>query len=360
MTSKILILFHASCMDGFGSAHIARNFFGPDRVELMPVAYNQPIPDLKDRIVYLLDFSYKPEILYPAALEAKAIVMLDHHIGSWEDWEGKEIPENMEYRYVADKSGVGITWDFFHPHTPMPSYYTIMQDYDLWDFKFLMTREIMAGMMTYGYTESYDFDSFDVLKAEIDNQPGDTYTRLIAEGITALRLRTAMIKGILQRCTKIITFAGTKVPLVNIAHEMVSQAGEMLSKDWPFVVMYEDRHAEGVRKYSLRSRKGGGVNVKSIAKLMGGSGHENAAGFTIDLSVIESTSQHAESRLFESLGLRQCDVSAPTAVIPHISQWLVSGEEDVTNTHSRLTALYHAASCFNIKDAEPKKVNNEI
>ncbi len=69
-----------------------------------------------------------------------------------------------------------------------------------------------------------------------------------------------------------------EVPVVNATVLFSDIAGE-LAKGKPFGACYFDR-ADGKRQWSLRSSPDG-VDVSEIAKLYGGGGHKNAAGFEV-------------------------------------------------------------------------------
>ena len=61
---------------------------------------------------------------------------------------------------------------------------------------------------------------------------------------------------------------------------LISEIGNVLSKRYPFVVMYFD--TPSIRKFELRSSS---VDVSEIAKLHGGGGHKFAAGFRVKKSI---------------------------------------------------------------------------
>jgi hypothetical protein len=63
-TSDPLILYHADCDDGFGAAYAAWLSLG-DGAEYRPVYYGDAIPPelLVDRKVFILDFSFSPDVI---------------------------------------------------------------------------------------------------------------------------------------------------------------------------------------------------------------------------------------------------------------------------------------------------------
>jgi len=59
---KTQVLYHANCPDGFCAAWAAYTVFGDD-AEYLPVQYGQDPPDVAGNRVYIVDFSYKREVM---------------------------------------------------------------------------------------------------------------------------------------------------------------------------------------------------------------------------------------------------------------------------------------------------------
>ena len=76
-TMTPLVIYHANCWDGFCAAWIARKALG--EIEPFPAYYGASPPDVKDRIVYMLDFSYPRDVMDRLLTEARRTVVLDHH-----------------------------------------------------------------------------------------------------------------------------------------------------------------------------------------------------------------------------------------------------------------------------------------
>jgi oligoribonuclease NrnB/cAMP/cGMP phosphodiesterase (DHH superfamily) len=102
------------------------------------------------------------------------------------------------------------------------------------------------------------------------------------EGRAIIREQKNLIQTMIRRA-RIVNFRGYQVPVCAMPHEMRSEAGHLLNAQYPFSITYDDVWSEGVRKYSLRSRRKGGANLLPIAAYFGGGGHQNASGFTMAL-----------------------------------------------------------------------------
>jgi len=100
---KPLCIFHSQdghqhCDDGFASAWIVNRLkLG---YEFHYGIYQQDPPDVTDRDVLLVDFSYKREVLEKMAEQAESVVILDHHKSARDDLAG--IPEPIHFDYWND------------------------------------------------------------------------------------------------------------------------------------------------------------------------------------------------------------------------------------------------------------------
>lgn len=277
MTIKKLCLYHRNCIDGYFAAGVVGQYFGADNVEFAAMQYGEPVPDLIGRDVYIVDFSFKPDELLPTLKTAGNVIMFDHHKSAIKHWDGAELPDNLLFVKDIDKSGVGIVWQYFYPNVTLPPLLAHVQDHDLWQFNLPGTREIVSALYSRGFIQNEKFACLQPTElSPIDE--------LIKEGRAVARGNLTIIKELIKRNMCIGLFCGYTVPVANIPHEHASIAGELLSKGQPFAVLYEDRLSLGVRKFSLRSTVGEGVDVEEIARSMGGGGHKNAASFTVSLS----------------------------------------------------------------------------
>jgi len=101
-SDKLLVLFHASCADGFCAAWICHKIY-PD-AEYVAVQYGQEPPDVKDREVLILDFSYPRKQLLAMRSAAKNLEVLDHHKTAAADLEGLDF-----CMFDMSKSGARLT-----------------------------------------------------------------------------------------------------------------------------------------------------------------------------------------------------------------------------------------------------------
>lgn len=273
---KKLCIHHSNCADGFTSAWVVRKALG-DNVEFYPGVHGQPPPDVTDRDVILVDFSYKSNVIKEMATKAKSILILDHHKSASDDIVGNSLCNmhtndfhNLSWHFDMDKSGARITWDHYFPNQEPPKLILYVEDRDLWRFALPNSREINSAFFSY----SYDFKLWDTLANSLEIQP----SILISEGSAIERKHFKDIDELLKVVTRRMNIGGFNVPVANVPYTMGSDAGNILSKNEPFAGYYYDT-AEG-RVFGLRSQEGG-EDVSLIATKYGGGGHKHASGFKL-------------------------------------------------------------------------------
>lgn len=270
--SKLAVIYHAHCLDGFGSAYIVWTIYG-DTAEYFPMSYGDELPELRDRDVLFVDFSLKRGAMLQLAAVNKQITVLDHHKTAEEELTPLFDDDTIDGQFDMRKSGVGITWGWFNPHMDLPGVFANIQDRDLWQFKFDHTREICAAM----YNVEQDFEVWDAYFESTD------YDETLQEGYLLVRQHDKHVKELCDIAQDGYLLSGhNKVPIVNAPWMFASDLGNKLCEGRDFaVIWYQDKDKY---KYSLRS-KDSGVDVSEIAKQWGGGGHRNAAGFITDKMV---------------------------------------------------------------------------
>jgi oligoribonuclease NrnB/cAMP/cGMP phosphodiesterase (DHH superfamily) len=254
-----IVLYHAECLDGFGSAWAVWKKFPNTR--FIPVKHGIPPPsDLRDHRVVIADFSYSRSILEALASETKELLILDHHITA------EKALADLPYAYFDQaKSGAVLSWEWAHG-TAAPWLLRYVQDKDLWKWEMPASREINAALASY----PFDFNLWDRFSQATLEQEGSAILRYEHELVGKLSAQAVLVE-----------FQGEIVPSVQSA-VLTSQIGERLSPDHPFCLIWHDR--DGRRYFSMRSREDG-TDVGAIAASFGGGGHTHAAGFSVPLGI---------------------------------------------------------------------------
>jgi oligoribonuclease NrnB/cAMP/cGMP phosphodiesterase (DHH superfamily) len=259
---KPLCIYHSNCADGFGAAWVFHRRFA-DGIEFHPGIYQQPPPPVAGRSIFLVDFSYKSNIVKDILTTADSVTLIDHHKTALEDLNGVLGQEHCS----LEKSGAILAWEFCYPGQEPPQLLLHIQDRDLWQFKLPQTREIQAAVFSY----PYDFDVWDRLMAM-------PLEELALQGEAIERKHFKDIEELLGVTQRRMVIGGHNVPVANLPYIFVSDAAHKMALDEAFAACYWDTPKGST--FGLRSTDEG-IDVSNIAKLYGGGGHIHASGFTV-------------------------------------------------------------------------------
>ncbi|HEX5774498.1 MAG TPA: hypothetical protein VFY28_00865 [Candidatus Paceibacterota bacterium] len=269
-TPKTIIFYHGSgCTDGFGAAYAAWKKFG-DAAEYHPLSRGEepPVEHAEGAEVYFVDFTYEKEMMDRFIETSKSVTVLDHHAGV------KDVIESMpNHVYDAERSGAGITWDYFHPGLPRPKLIDHVEDDDLFRFALPDTREII----TYLEVQPQEFDTWDDIARKLD-APSEREAML--ERARIYREYFEILVKLTVDHAKLVLFEGYEVYFASAPSlkSLKSLVGNQLAtKQGPFGLVVS-AHPNG---YGVSIRGDGSVDVAKIAQKFGGNGHPSAAGFLI-------------------------------------------------------------------------------
>ncbi|CAB4143132.1 COG2404 Predicted phosphohydrolase (DHH superfamily) [uncultured Caudovirales phage] len=275
---SVRVIYHGNCADGFGAAWAAWKALGDD-AEYTAGVYNEPPPDCTGQTVYLVDFSYKREVLLKMAETAKTVEVIDHHASAMKDLEGiaeqaQKLGLNNVWTYFnMEHSGAMLAWQFFHPGQAAPKLLEYIEDRDLWRFRLANSKELSAYIFSYGYT----FEDYSAMAGTFQYE--NIREKAVEQGRAIIRKQDKDLAELLSTIKHKQTIAGQTVLIANLPYMLASEGGNQLSRNQPFAATYYDTGLH--RVFSLRSQKDSGVDVSKIAQLFGGGGHVNASGFRL-------------------------------------------------------------------------------
>ena len=284
----ILVLYHGGkCAEGFGAAYAAWVKF-KDSADYIAVNYGEEPPDVTNKEVYIVDFSYPLQTLVDMKYKSKSIFVIDHHESAVDNLlKKKEVvglicdqlkaeTHNRNIDYIKrdvwlnmEQSGCCMAWDYFHPGIPAPYGLLLIQDRDLWLFKDNNTKAFNAALRA--------FIKFDFFKWHEIMSSNTLTLDLIERGEDVLTVFDKDIADLSAKAYR-YTLNGIECLACNAPAKYASELGNVLAKKSNYGIIYS---FDGQRKewqYSLRSI--GDFSVKDIAVLFGGGGHKNAAGFS--------------------------------------------------------------------------------
>lgn len=292
-----LVIYHGGgCADGFGAAWACWRRWGSDCAYLA-ANYGEAAPDIAGKHVLIVDFSYKDPVLRKMGEEAASVIILDHHETAQGDLESFRLSSLRERPFeVADvhdalrtyqdlgmppvvayfdmkRSGVRLAWEFCHGSFDVPLLVQLIEDRDLWLFRYEATRPFATWLRS----EQFDFERWLQISFDIERPYGSRDIMREAEAMQ--RFHDAKVQEIAAFARRRV-LAGHLPVVVNCPPAFASEVGNYLldrHPDAPFAATYFDTGNK--RMWSLRSAADREA-VSSIAAQFGGGGHRNAAGFS--------------------------------------------------------------------------------
>lgn len=271
ITHETLVIYHADCLDGLGAAWSAFCKLGT-QARYIAARYGDDLPDFESgAILYILDFSYSPQLLVNASAKAGQVVLIDHHMTAMEQCEAffksQPIPENLSINFDMSRSGCVLAWQYFFNDLKLPKILMHIEDRDLWHFKLDGTREITTAL----------YERMPINFAEIG-------TLDLSELLAVGRIQVEQFAGMVKRLAKSahsVSVSGRAGLAVNAPSFFSSDLGHVLAeKSGTFGMTYQYDGRKQKWNFSLRSI--GDYDVGHLAQSFGGGGHKNAAGFALD------------------------------------------------------------------------------
>lgn len=281
-----IIIYHSPCSDGFAAAWACWKKWG-DSPEYFPTNYGKPPPDVAGKHVLIVDFSYKRAVLREMGLDARSIIVLDHHetaqaeLAEWivegdlfaEDDPLRIVRRNDDHigqpiaaQFDMNRSGARMAWDFCHSEDA-PQLIKLVEDRDLWRFQYGATKPFALMLKTVAER----FDTWDSLNQTM------TEERMM-EAYGMVRYQDYLVDRIAAKAHW-VERGGVSFLAVNCPAELSSEVGNKIllnNLKTPFAATWND--GETHRGWSLRSTNDR-TNVADFASGYGGGGHRNAAGF---------------------------------------------------------------------------------
>ena len=317
-----IVYYHADCLDGFGAAYGAWRRLG-DGALYRPMHHGQPWreDEVRNRRVFILDFSFSRDALESMAATAAAVVQLDHHGTARNMWRQELGPAGpglqrhrhpwlpLEVAFDLDKSGARLAWEHFHPDQPLPLALQHIEDQDLWRFRLEHTRPFCRALRLL----PFDFCLWDERVRECGTPDSPAYRQLCVEGAAidlfmareAARLAdSALVMPVqlpgeaidpLQALRHGLPLMDTEhghrrlVPglAINASSLFASELGQLLARRSGSFGLVWQLGGDGRVKASLRAENR--IDVAVLAEQFGGGGHPNAAGFRMELERFRRT-----------------------------------------------------------------------
>lgn len=272
---KTIIIYHADCIDGTTAAAVALKKF-PD-AHFFPLSHSYTDEDMGpiralagDTPIFILDCALGVDELLA---DGRSLVVLDHHESVREEMLARAATENrLTYIFDNEKSGASLAWAYFFPDEPVPLMIQYVEDADLWKWKF---GDI--GRYAMSYLSMLRDDPERMLSAI----EGDT-DAIIAHGRILSEYADREIEEQVSILPNEMRVGEHRIPAYNVTVYQ-SAVGNILSEREGSVVALYTIKGPNV-KISFRSKDGQYPTARTVAEMLGGGGHEHAAGASVPLA----------------------------------------------------------------------------
>lgn len=262
---KIVVIYHGQCPDGFGGAWAAWKRFGNRAAYLPARDRSKPPAPLKNKIIYLIDYTYNEPIVRKLMKDNIRVTAIDHH-----ESQKAFTLLTEDHRYSTRHSGAVLAWNYFHPGTPIPMLLKYVEDRDIWKWRVPHSLEML---MVLDLTD-FDFGAWSRLAKEFDD-PGKRAVRR-KEGVLLARYYEALWRKLLPNAER-VRFADKTIYALNCPYFFADDLGhELALRTGTFALLWNE--SGGRIRCSLRSA--GKTDVARIAKRFGGGGHRESSGFS--------------------------------------------------------------------------------
>ena len=270
--SNTIVIYHGGCPDGFGAAWSFWNKY-KNSIEYYPASHGELPPDVSGKDVFIVDFSYKREVLLQMKESANSIVLIDHHASA-----ERESGDLDFCNFDMNHSGAYLAWDYLFGSENIPPLISYIEDRDLWRWKLPNSNCILSAIDSY----PKEFAKWSELNSmlSLDHTSEDTnwgFKTLKAEGEAILRYKKNLLGSLLDNKFR-ANILGYDVPMVNAPFFQSELASELCEGESFAAAYYFNGSSYRV---SLRSKEEG-EDVSKVACEFGGGGHKCAAAFNIN------------------------------------------------------------------------------
>ena len=277
---KVLIAYHANCIDGFTAAWACwRGLLGTtsilnENINLMEVTYDKQAA-LKDAAkyydkIYIVDFSIPVDDFVYISTKVDDVVIIDHHKTAYELYGDFSRVTHEEFIFDINECGSSLVWKYFFPASPLPNLIRVVRDYDLWKFELAFTRALNRVLRL----EKKNLINWQRLEGIFEDPA--KLLELKANGVAINEYHASIVSELVSQA-EFCNIAGEEGLCVNCSSQFSSDVGHALAKlSGTFGATWQ-QESGGKVKWSLRSIKD--YDVSTLAARFNGGGHKTAAGF---------------------------------------------------------------------------------
>lgn len=293
---KIVIIYHGEDFDGKCSGTIVYNYFkklGTEdkNIVCIPIDYSKTVKveKLIDRIVFVLDFSFPPELMFEMLTNTKELHWVDHHVQALDKYEEYKFEMDMNYdipgkrHRLNNKGACELTWEYLYGNNT-PKTIKLLSAFDVCGDPYSSKNDPQMMSFQYGLRTYDTKDIRSSLWRDLIYKGTDVFRKNICDrGESILKYEEILKEERLE-------YDGTVVSLYNEDNDLISNDIFLINKNKPGIIFtYELRQKHHfVCTYSHDFKKGykctiytarHNLSAAHIAQMFGGGGHREAAGF---------------------------------------------------------------------------------
>lgn len=284
-----VVVYHIYCSDGVSSKYVCKKYFENNNIVNVEYIGEHPskngelswskVLNLKNQKILFTDIAPSYEIYNILKNNNNEILILDHHKSNIDDLQNILEDEKI---FRLDKSGVGITWEYFNSNKEIPYILKLVEKRDLW--------------LKDDKNSEYFYELTKTMAVENEDELFNFYDKCIEDDIF-FKTNIEKSKSIVEYKNKDYMLISKKPNIIleifdedkllvsaskNTDHDksdlcniMVKSNNCDFSYGWTYFTSY---NCTGISLRSLDSKS----DVQEIAKLYNGGGHRNAAGISIN------------------------------------------------------------------------------
>jgi oligoribonuclease NrnB/cAMP/cGMP phosphodiesterase (DHH superfamily) len=273
---KTIAIYHKDCSDGTAAAALVLRKY-PDAI-LYPLGHGYEIHELTpivtsaekgDRILTVDCVIGVKEFL----AAGHQVTSIDHHVGVEQEYKqlAKDTPA-FTFIFDTTHSGAGLTWNYFFPNEPVPELVKLVEDSDLWNWKYSPDTDNVTNQLW----------MYNNKPAEVLVLMNGSLETLKKNGAIIGSYKKAMIEQMVEKTEPVtIKIASHIVPFYDLS-VFKSEVGHLLCEKHKGVVAIFTIENMYVR-ISFRCNEEHSPSALDVAKLINGGGHRNAAGARMSL-----------------------------------------------------------------------------
>jgi oligoribonuclease NrnB/cAMP/cGMP phosphodiesterase (DHH superfamily) len=225
-------------------------------------------------MVYIVDFSFVPEVMKRVLQRTKNVIWCDHHSTAKAYDYGVVLPGLRDFMEPSRFSGAALTWKWLTVGEEMPSAVQLVSDYDTWRHAMPSSVKFMEGlkMRPHGPEDEIWQELF-----EPDPVTEYTLDEIIAKGATVIEYRDIYCAEMRKAFGYECEFEGHRCYALNCYRFGSLMFGELIQKYAMCIAFAYDGEKTTVSVYSTRQE----IHAGEICRKFGGGGHKGAAGFIV-------------------------------------------------------------------------------